>query len=116
MLLLRPARPGVHNPSIKLVIKQGKSLQIFFNYLANLSDSSKCLADLCVRRKAGTKAEARHWPSFSLKKKGQPMARYLKKRERHVLQEAVQFLLELQILSSFLQRSAQIVATSANSQ
>jgi hypothetical protein len=44
------------------------------------------------------------------------MARYLKKRERHVLQEGAQFLLELQILSPFLQRSAQIIATAANSQ
>jgi hypothetical protein len=44
------------------------------------------------------------------------MARYLKKRERHVLQKGCPVLLELQVLSPFLQHSAQIIATAANNQ
>jgi len=44
------------------------------------------------------------------------MARYLKKRERPVLQKGCPVLLELQILSPFLQPSAQIIATAANNQ
>jgi hypothetical protein len=69
MLPFHPAGPGVHNPSIKLVIKEGKSLQIFFNYPANSSDSSKYLASMCRPGEAGTKAEPRHQTQLVLKKK-----------------------------------------------
>jgi hypothetical protein len=86
MLPLRPAGSGVHNSPIKLVIKQEKSLQIFFNYSANSSDSSKCLASMCRPGEAGTKAEARHHAQLVLRKAA-TRARYLKKRERHVLQK-----------------------------
>jgi len=113
MLPLRPARPDVHNPSIKLVLKRGKSLQIFFNYL---SDSFKMFGKPI---RPGGKQELKLKPGTgpALHSRKRPrMARYLKKRERQVLQEGAQFLLELQILSPFLQRSAQIIATAANSQ
>jgi hypothetical protein len=89
MLPLRPAGSGVHNSPIKLVIKQEKSLQIFLNYPANSSDSSKYLA-ACVVRGSRNQAEARHQIQLVLKEKGND-GRCLKKRERHVVQKGVQF-------------------------
>ena len=86
MLPFHPAGSGVRNPSIKLVIKEGKSLQIFFNYLANSSDSSKYLAACVVPGKQEPKRKPGARPNSSSKEKGND-GRCLKKREQHVLQK-----------------------------
>jgi hypothetical protein len=87
MLPFPPGRPRcAPSLAINIVIKEEKSLQIFFNYLANLSGSSKYLAACVVQGKQEPKRKPGTRPNSSSKKKA-TMGRCLRKRERHLLQK-----------------------------